>query len=159
MTFALAALLLALLWAAITDGFTLPNLMLGGAIAALALWIVRSRIASPLLFRKMRRFVSLAGLFFYELWLSGVRVALLVMRPDMHAHLSPGIIAFPITAKSDGEIALLANLITLTPGTLSVDVSEDRKFIYVHALDVPDKQALIREISSGFESKIIEVFE
>lgn len=159
MSFAMAAIVLALMWAAVTDGFTLPNILLGGVIGFAALWIVRSRIAGPMMFRKLSRVASLALMFLYELWLSGLRVAILVLRPDMKAKLAPGFIAFPLTAKTDHEITLLANLITLTPGTLSVDVSEDRKFIYVHALSVPDKDALIRDIAAGFESKIIEVFE
>ncbi|MEP3300463.1 MAG: Na+/H+ antiporter subunit E, partial [Roseibium sp.] len=56
------------------------------------------------------------------------------------------------------EITMLANLITLTPGTLSVDVSEDRKTLYVHCIDVPDPQATIDDIKNGFERKILEVF-
>lgn len=159
MIFALAALVLALIWTTITSTFTLGNLILGGLVGFVALWVVRGRISEPTLFRRLGRIIALAGLFLYELALSAIRVAILVLRPNMHAHLRPGIIAFPLTAKSDPEITLLANLITLTPGTLSVDVSEDRRFIYVHALDVPDKDALIADIASGFEAKIMEVFK
>ncbi len=158
MNFALIALLMAFVWAAITGTFSLLNLVLGFAVGFGALWLVRSHMSEPFLFRKLGRIISLTLLFFYELALSASRVAILVMRPNIEKHLMPAIIAFPLTAKSDAEITLLANLITLTPGTLSVDVSEDRKFIYVHAISVPDKQALIEDIASGFEAKIIEVF-
>lgn len=103
--------------------------------------------------------MALAVLFFYELSLSALRVGVLVLSPDLKSRLKPGIIAFPLTVKSDVEITLLANLITLTPGTLSVDVSKDRKILYVHAIAVPSKQALIREIASGFEARILEVFK
>ena len=58
----------------------------------------------------------------------------------------------------DAEITLLANLITLTPGTLSVDVSDDRKYLYVHSIDCSDVEALIDDIRNGFERKILEVF-
>jgi multicomponent Na+:H+ antiporter subunit E len=159
MNFAALTLILALVWAAITGNFSLLNLLLGGAISLGALWLVRGQITTPHFFKKVRRALSLSLLFFYELALSAVRVAWLIMSPNMKDKLAPGIIAFPLTAKSDVEIALLANLITLTPGTLSVDVSEDRKFIFVHAISVPDKKALIREIAQGFEIKIIEVFQ
>jgi len=159
MTFALTAVVLALLWAAVTDTFTLPNILLGGVIGFGALWILRNRISGPGLFRKAWRALLLAMLFLYELWLSGIRVAILVLRPSMRAHLKPGIIAFPLTVKSDAEITLLANLMTLTPGTLSMDVSEDRKYLYVHAVSVTDKEALINEIAAGFEKRIAEVFE
>ena len=159
MIFVLAALVLALMWAAITGAFTFGNLVLGGAVGLIALLLMRNRIAKPILFRKFGRAFSLAGLFLYELSLSAFRVAVLVLRPDMRKHLKPGIIAFPLKVTSDPEITLLANLITLTPGTLSVDVSNDRKTLYVHALSVPDRDALIADIASGFEAKILEVFE
>jgi multicomponent Na+:H+ antiporter subunit E len=76
----------------------------------------------------------------------------------MKRRLAPGFIAFPLTARSDAEITLLANLITLTPGTLSVDVSDDRSTLYIHAITVGDKQALIADIAKSFEARVIEVF-
>ena len=50
-------------------------------------------------------------------------------------------------------------MITLTPGTLSIDVSSDRRFLYVHALECRDRGALVRSITKGFETKVIEVFK
>ncbi len=79
-----------------------------------------------------------------------------MLQPRSQRRIRPAIIAFPLTVTSDAEITLLANLITLTPGTLSVDVSEDRRFLYVHAIDVGDREALIREIRDGFEKKVME---
>jgi multicomponent Na+:H+ antiporter subunit E len=72
--------------------------------------------------------------------------------------LKPGIFAFPLTVNRDFEITLLANMITLTPGTLSVDVSDDRGTLYVHALDCSDPEATKRDIANGFERKILEAF-
>jgi multicomponent Na+:H+ antiporter subunit E len=159
MNFALISIVLALIWAAITASFSVLNLLLGWGIGLIALWFVREHIASPVLLTRARRIVALGALFFYELTLSAIRVAILVLTPNLKAQLKPAIIAFPLTAKSDPEITLLANLITLTPGTLSVDVSEDRKVIYVHVLSLTDKAELIRGIASGFENRIIEVFQ
>lgn len=159
MNFAVLTVILALVWAAITGNFSLLNLTLGAVVSAAGLWLVRRDLSRPGFLRKLRRAVSLALLFLYELVLSAFRVAMLVISPRLSKRLNPGIIAFPLTARSDTEITLLANLITLTPGTLSVDVSEDRSVIYVHAIDVPDKDALIADIARGFETKVIEVFE
>ena len=153
------AIVLALIWASITGNFSFPNLVLGGLVSMLALWLVRQDVSTPYYFKKVKQAISLTLLFFYELLLSALRVSALVLSPNIKAKLAPGIIAFPLTAKSDVEITLLANLITLTPGTLSVDVSKDKKKLYVHAIAVPDKQALIDDIANGFEAKIIEVFE
>ncbi|MGO8586911.1 Na+/H+ antiporter subunit E, partial [Rhizobium ruizarguesonis] len=72
--------------------------------------------------------------------------------------LKPGIFAFPLTVTSDFEITLLANLITLTPGTLSFDVSTDRRTLYVHALDCSYPEATKRDIVNCFERKIMEAF-
>lgn len=159
MNFATLTLVLALVWAAITGNFSGLNLLMGAIIGVIALWLVRNRMTTPILWKRAKRAIGLAFLFLYELILSAVRVSALVLSPNLKNKLRPGIIAFPVSAKSDVEITLLANLITLTPGTLSVDVSDDRSTIFVHALDVGDKSALIKEIATGFEAKIIEVFE
>lgn len=97
--------------------------------------------------------LRLIALFIKELVLSALQVAWLVVQPKLR--LRPGFIAFPLTVTSDVQITLLANLITLTPGTLSVDVSEDRKTLFIHAIDVPDREALIGRIAAGFETRIL----
>lgn len=158
MSLALMTLALALGWAVATDNFSLLNMIFGAAVAGLALFLMRDKVVGPGLLPRLLRVGSLGGTFFYELFASAVRVAVLVGRPDMNRHLRPGIIAFPLTVTRDAEITLLANLITLTPGTLSVDVSEDRSVLYVHAIDAADKDALIREIARGFERKVMEAF-
>lgn len=150
-------LLLALAWVAVTGSFSLLNLLFGFALGALSLWLIREQVGAQSYFGRARRVVGLAALFLYELVISSVRVAWMVIHPRIS--LRPGIIAFPLQVTRDAEITLLANLITLTPGTLSVDVSPDRRFLYIHAVDVPDSEALKRDIASGFERKIIEAFQ
>ena len=59
---------------------------------------------------------------------------------------------------SDAELTLPCNLITLTPGTLSVDVSADRRTLFIHTIDVADREDLISTIAGGFETKVLEVF-
>ena len=80
------------------------------------------------------KWLSLLLLFTRELILSALRVAWLAVQPRLR--IRPAIIAYPLTVTTDAQITLLANLITLTPGTLSVDVSDDRKTLYVHAIDI-----------------------
>jgi len=150
---------LALVWAGISGSFSGLNLLLGGLVGGVAVLVLREAFASPRALRRIRRIISLAALFLYELVVSAVRVAIVVMRPDLSNAVRPAIIAVPLTVKSDAEITLLANMITLTPGTLSVDVAADKSVLYVHALDMADKQAMIADIANGFEKKIQEVFE
>ncbi len=101
------------------------------------------------------KWLSLLLLFIRELIMSAVKVAWLVVQPRLN--IRPAIIAYPLTVTTDLQITLLANMITLTPGTLSVDVSADRKTLYVHAIDMESKEDLIGSIAVGFERKILEV--
>lgn len=150
------SLVLAIIWAAITGSATLHNLIFGFVLSTLSLWVVREQMSARGYWRRLGRILSLLLLFFKELALSAWKVAVLVVSPRMD--LKPGIFAFPLTVDRDFEITLLANLITLTPGTLSVDVSEDRKTLFVHAIDCSDTDATVRDIAGGFERKIMEAF-
>jgi multicomponent Na+:H+ antiporter subunit E len=102
------------------------------------------------------KWLSLLLLFLRELILSALKVAWLVIQPK--PRLRPAIIAYPLTVTTDAQITLLANMITLTPGTLSIDVSADRKTLFIHAIDIESKEALIGDIAGGFETKIVEAF-
>ncbi|MDQ1197975.1 Na+/H+ antiporter subunit E [Agrobacterium sp. SORGH_AS 787] len=157
MTLFLIGSLFVIIWLAISASYTLANLLLGIVIAALSLGLIRHQIVRS----DSRRvhvipLLSLVVLFIKELALSAWTVARLVVRPKIE--LKPGIFAYPLTVQGDFEIALLANLITLTPGTLSVDVTDDRKTLYVHALDCSDVEATRKSIAAGFERKIMEAF-
>ncbi|MGR9552587.1 Na+/H+ antiporter subunit E [Rhizobium leguminosarum] len=157
MIFFLFNLLLAIAWLTVTGSASLHNLVLGVLLGALALAIIRESFRGKgYHIPRVRPVLSLAALFLKELSLSAWRVTVTVLSPDMK--LKPGIFAFPLTVTSDFEITLLANLITLTPGTLSVDVSTDRRTLYVHALDCSDPEATKRNIANGFERKIMEAF-
>lgn len=103
---------------------------------------------------------KVAGLFFYflkELFFASLKVAYDIITPDFL--LKPGVIAYPLLARTDLEITLLANMISLTPGTLSMAVSEDRKTLYVHSLYIlkDDKEGVIATIKKGFERRILEI--
>jgi multicomponent Na+:H+ antiporter subunit E len=84
-----------------------------------------------------------------------LRVAFDVITPSQY--MRPGVVAIPLTAKTDNEITMLANLISLTPGTLSLDVSDDRSVLYIHAMYVDDPDELRHEIKAGFERRVLEV--
>lgn len=106
------------------------------------------------------RFVNLIRLGVYFLWqllLSNIKIAQCVLGPERL--MKPGIIAIPLSVKTDIEIFLLANAITLTPGSLSVDVSADHQFLYVHSMQIDDADAYRRDVKEGFEKMISEIFE
>ena len=156
MNIALITIVIALIWAALTGSFSGPNLLLGAVLALAGLTLMRERVGRTRYLRKIWPVLQLAGMFFYELLASAVRVALVVLTPRLQ--LRPAIVAVPLTVKSDVEIALLANMITLTPGTLTIDVSDDRSVLYVHVLMLEDRAALLADIALGFEARIKAVF-
>ena len=147
-------LILAAGWAAMTGTFTLANLLIGGVVGYSALWVARPLLGPTTYFERVWRMWRLVVLFLYELVVSSLRVVWDVITP---AHLSrPGILAMPLDAKSDIEILLVANLISLTPGSLSLDLSEDRKTLFVHAMFVDDADALRRDLKTGMERWVTE---
>jgi len=99
--------------------------------------------------------ISLGLLFIKELILSNISVLKLVLRPKLD--IKPGIFALPTVLEKDWEITILANLITLTPGTLVVDISDDNKILYIHTIDMDDAQEAIDSIKNTFEKAIMEV--
>ena len=149
-------LLMAIVWAAITGSASLHKLIFGFVLSTLTLGLIREQINGTGYIRRVARITSLAWLFFVELAKSAWKVAVMVVKPDLD--IKPGIFAYPLTVTRDFEITLLANLITLTPGTLSVDVSDDKKVLYVHAIDCADPEGARRDIADGFERKIREAF-
>jgi multicomponent Na+:H+ antiporter subunit E len=151
-------LLFVAVWLAVTASLTLANIIFALIVSTLALWLIRHQLPGGRNhWLRLGRVLSLVLLFFKELALSAWKVAVMVTRPKLD--VQPGIFAYPLTVTTDFEITLLANLITLTPGTLSVDVSPDRKMLYVHAIDCSDIETAKNDIKNGFEKKIMEAFQ
>ncbi|MCL6544077.1 MAG: Na+/H+ antiporter subunit E [Bryobacteraceae bacterium] len=155
MTTLLWNLLLALLWALATGRFTPGNLLVGYLLGFTALWISRSAFGPQRYFWRVWKSICLLGFFFKELVLANLRVAYDVITPTFY--MRPAIMAIPLEASSDAEITMLANMLTMTPGTLSLDVSPDRRTLYIHAMFAEDVEAVRREIKEGFERRLLEV--
>ncbi len=102
--------------------------------------------------RRLWALAVLFATFLTELVKSASRVAIAVLSP--RAALAPAVVAVPIDLRSDLGIATLANLVTLTPGTTSLHVSEKRDTLYVHVLDAPSADAVARDIKNTFERLI-----
>ncbi len=101
------------------------------------------------------RWAGLGALFLKELALSAWTVAAAVVtgRRDFR----PAIVAVPLDTRRDGAITLIADMVTLTPGTTSLHVSDDRSTLYVHAMDTPSPEATVRSIKETFETRVKEV--
>lgn len=160
---------LALLWAALTGEFTLANLLLGFLVGTLLLWMGRrvtgratyfefsEKLPSPgRIAIKLFEIAKFIVIFLWEVVLANISVALLVLAPSLDK-TRPAIIGVPLDITSNDEITLFANMITLTPGTLSIDVSDDQRVLYVHSVHVDDPEESKRELKEGFENLVAEV--
>lgn len=147
--------MLMLVWVALTGDFTFANFIFGFFLGFLALWLADREHSGKKYFKLLPNAISFVLFFLYELIKANIQVAYEVMTPTLY--MEPGIVSVPLDAKTDLEITMLANLISLTPGTLSLDVSESGDVLYVHTMYVHDRDEFIRSIKNGFERKVLEL--
>lgn len=151
---------LPLVWMALTGDFSAGNFLIGVLISSLARWVTYpAGEGAPLLvyLRKISQWVRFVCFFLYELALASLRITWDIMTP--RHRMRPAILGIPLDITTDEEITTLANLITLTPGTLSLDVSSDRKVLYIHAMYVEDTEQFKRDIKERLERRVKELFE
>ncbi len=153
MRYFLANLVLALVWWKATGRPEPGPAAVGFVVGYLVLWWLQPVLGWSSYFRKLPAALVLAAVFVYELTISSLRVAWVVITPG--ARCRPGFVQVPLDATSDAEITLLANLVTLTPGTLSLGVSPDRRTLHVHAMFLEDPEAICANIKSQFERRIL----
>jgi multicomponent Na+:H+ antiporter subunit E len=148
-------ILLALTWAALTGIFTWNNVLIGFIVGYPVLFIAQRSMGSTTYFHKLGYVLRFAVFYVWELILANLRVAYDVMAPTHR--MRPGVVAIPLDAKTDVEITMLANLITLTPGSVSLDVSSDRRFLYLHAMYIDDVEEFRESVKNTIERRVLEV--
>ena len=147
-------LLLALAWMALTGQFTPVNFAAGFLLSALLLRLMLHGQGPPLYFRRATNTLRFGLFYLWEILLANLRVAALVLSPRMR--LDPMVVAITLEEQSDISITLLANLITLTPGSLTLDVSADRRVLYVHTMHARNVERYRQEIKA-LERRVLEV--
>jgi multicomponent Na+:H+ antiporter subunit E len=148
-------ILLGLTWAAVTGRFDLSNVLVGMIVGHVVLFVAQPIMGPSAYFSRIHHVVRFALFYVWELILANLRVAYDVMTPLRR--IRPGVLAIPLEAKTDAEITMLANLITLTPGSVSLDVSSDRRFLYLHAMYVDDLEKYREAIKNNMERRVLEV--
>ena len=133
---------------------TLGNLLIGYGILVL---LAKGGVWPSTLASTMARTIGLAAFFAWQLVLANVRVALDVIRP--RTGIRPAVVAIPLEVTMDAEILLLSMLINITPGSVTIDLSHDRKTLYVHVMHMDSVETTRREIKEGFERRIKLLFE
>jgi len=146
-------LLLAVLWASLHAELSVSTLVVGFLVGFLLLSVIHRGYGAAVLGA-----VGFVIFLIKAIILSSVQVAGYVLAPKLR--LDQGIVAIPLAAQTDLEIALLASSITLTPGTLSVDVGRDaagQRVLYVHNLVMGDADDVRKTIKQDFERRILRV--
>ena len=150
-----ANLLMALVWLAMSVHFDAANLALGFVFGFVVLFLLQRVVGRSAYFSKSLLLVRFLAFYLLEVVRANLRVASDVVTPASRSH--PGVVAVPLDARTDTEIALLSNLITWTPGSLSVDVADDRSVIYVHSMFVEDPETFAQQIKDDLERRVLEL--
>lgn len=148
-------IVIAILWMFLSEIYTVTSFISGYLLGILLLFVLRRFIPGRFYIVTVYKIGKLILIFIRELISSNISIVKLVYK--RHPAYEPGIFELPIELKSDWEITLLANLISLTPGTLSMAVADDQSKIYVHAMDINEVEAAIKDIKNTFEKAIMEV--
>lgn len=148
-------ILLALAWVALTGNFGGLNFTFGFALGYVVLAIAQTQLPAISGYaQRIPRVLRFMGFFIKELVKANLKVAFDILTPPWH--MQPGVIAYPLSAKTEFEITMVANFISLTPGTLSLDVSNDNRVLFIHAMFLQDEKKLLAELNE-FERRLLEV--
>ncbi|ATA61273.1 Na+/H+ antiporter subunit E [Geobacillus stearothermophilus] len=147
--------ILAFVWMFLADSFSGSSFVIGYLLGFGILFVLRRYFSTTFYVVPLFVIGKLTLIFIKELLLANWAVLKIVLSPSLN--MKPCIFALPLEVKKDWEITLLSNLITLTPGTFVIDVSDDKKEIYIHTIDAPDVDEVIRQIKTSFEKTILEV--
>lgn len=147
---------LTIAWVAMTGQVTVANTVIGFLIGTGILMLAGRAIGAPGYVQTVSAVVVLALAFLRDLVIANLAVARDILRRQ--SQLRPGIIGVPLDAKTDGEITTFANLLTLTPGSTSLDVSEDRSTLYLHVVYLdPKGPDATREQVKEVEARVLKV--
>lgn len=153
----LVNIVLAIVWVMVTGIFSFGNLFVGFGLGYAILALTQGISGRPRYARKLLSTARFIGFFMYELALANIKLAINVLLT--RERIRPAIIAVPLEVTSDFEITTLANLITLTPGSTAIDVSADRKTLFVHVVDIGDSDIseVVAAIKRGIERRLVDV--
>lgn len=155
----LSALLL-VCWLWLNNTLAPGQIVLGTAIAAAIPFVTRRFWPDPLVIHHPGKVLAYAALVLYDIVVANLQVAALILGP--RSRLAPAFVRVPLDLHTDFAVTMLASTVTLTPGTISVDVEEDGsggRVLVVHALRSLDPPALVRSIKDRYERRLKEILE
>lgn len=153
----LVNLMLSVFWLFVTGSYTFNNFILGYLFALLLVYLMRDVLPGRFYIITVYKIVKLFLVFLIELVKANIDVIRIVIKPKIDNE--PAFFTYHTDLKSDWQIALLSNLITLTPGTIVLSISDDRTKIYIHSIDFTTKEEEVDSIKSSLEKVVREVGE
>lgn len=147
---------LTLLWVGLLGEVSIATLLSGALVSYAVLWVAsRDGSEHRSYFSKVPMTLAFAAYYLGDLVASNWQVMRDVL--TRKHHMKPGVLAIDLDAKTDLEITLFSNLIAMTPGTMPIDVSADRKVLYVHFMYIDDAEKQRCEIKERLEKKVLEI--
>ncbi|MEC5422179.1 Na+/H+ antiporter subunit E [Virgibacillus sp. C22-A2] len=148
-------LIIAFMWMFLSESYSTPSFIFGYLLGIFLLLLLRRFVPGTFYLNRFIKIFLLIFLFIKELISSTFDVVKLayIRKPNVE----PGIFALPLDVKSSWEITLLSLLISLTPGTLTVAVSNDNKQLFIHAMNIDNIDQSVNSIKNTFEKAIMEV--
>lgn len=151
----LTSVALLLAWLLLSRSLHPAHLVLGTLLALGVPLALRHWLPDTFVVRKPALVLRLLGRLLVDIVVSNVQVARRILGPE--SAIRPKFVWVPLELRSPHAIAALAMMVTMTPGTLSADVSADKAWLLVHAFDVDDEAGLIAQIKSRYERPLAEV--
>lgn len=153
----LHSILLLVVWLMLNNTLSLGHILLGSVLAIIIpLLCAPLRVPQPTVKRPLKA-ITYVLLVLKDIVVANIEVAILVVGP-MH-RIKPGFVAVPLDLVGTLPITVLASTVTMTPGTVSAEISSDEKWLYVHVLNMPkDEQEVINFVKQRYESRVKEIF-
>ncbi|GHE43302.1 Na+/H+ antiporter subunit E [Sphingobacterium griseoflavum] len=148
-------LLLSAIWVALTGSMYYTNFLFGFMLGFFVLWIMNRNELDQRYFYRVPKIISFIFYFLYQVIKANIQVAFDVVTPKYF--FKPGIVRYPLNASTDFEINLLSTMLSLTPGTLIIDISDDKKTIYIHVMYLTDPETFVRQTKTGLERRLLAI--
>lgn len=148
---------LAIVWLLLVNQLSAGHIVLGALLGWLIPFATSGFWPEPIRIRHPLTLLRFLGVFVIDIVRGSFLVAYLILRDP--ARLRPVFVAVPLALTSDLAISLLANTISLTPGTVSARLSADKRTLIVHTIDTGDAEALVAEIKQRYETPLKKIFE
>ncbi len=148
-------LFIAILWMFFQDEWSFLTLFSGYLVGIIVIFSLRRFFPTPFYLKTIYSVCKLVLIFIRELVVSALLVTKQVMQPTLS--ITPGVFALETTLEKEWEVVLLALLLTLTPGSTVIEISQSRDVLYLHAMDIPESRDAVIRTTGSFEKAIKEV--